>query len=193
MKPLAFADIAADFGEGFLYLADIGRRIDQARNPYQVEALVNCALQLLYAEKASGKTSRAVTGRQMLTEATEWAMRREDSKLVRRLAALWGDEALGLGDKTRQAELITAAREMDAQTRASLVSGDILFENNTIYWLSIYINGRFYGFVLPRSTRLVNDVWTGPCQIRTDAGFDGYRLHELQVKPNTRYRLVLNP
>lgn len=73
------------------------------------------------------------------------------------------------------------------------LSGDIVFENNTNHLLSIYISGWFSGLARPHGTTTMNDVWSGPCRIRIDAGAIGCQAHNLLVKANTCYRLVLDP
>jgi hypothetical protein len=139
---LAYVNVAAGFGEGFVYLKNIGEMIDQARQSQNPDAMINCALQLLYAEQASGKSSAVVNGASLLDEAAAMAKAQKNAAVLHRIAAIATDKA-----KAQQYEGMAGDIEKAPKLGPGL--GDIVFDNHTPYYILCYVNGRQQATVGP--------------------------------------------
>jgi hypothetical protein len=159
---LAFVNVAAAFGDGFVYLKDIGEQIDQARQLMNVDAMVNCALQLLYAEQASGKTSEVVNGAALLVEATDMAKVAKNAKALHRIAAIYGDAMLGAADAEKAKAVEQLAKDAEAASKMGPGLADVLFDNYTHLYIEVYVNGTHQGELSPMGTFRVVDVPDGP-------------------------------
>jgi len=198
-KPaLRYVNIAAEFGEGYEYLADIGARIDDARQKLDAKALTSLAVTLFEAERASEKQSSAVTGVMLLTEATDIAKLAQDANALGHLAAIWGDHTLGAGDRAKQEEVRALAEEAAGKTKRGPNTGDIVFDNWTNWWIKCYVDGWYRGYVAPWGELTVYNVGVGPTSLYARADFtDGswkyWGTQWIQLNPYMYYTWRLWP
>ena len=120
-------------------LATLGSRIDQARSAMDPVALILAAKELIVAEEISGKTA-SIKAADLTKEALDLAKARNRPTELKAVGALTGGEAktelAALADK---AEAEIKSRQGGEKTRG--IEGTLFINNNTRWYIDIYING----------------------------------------------------
>lgn len=161
IESLKYKNIMGDIGADYHYLSDIGEMIDMGRAHNDGNTLIAAALLLLYAENDSGKKSSVITGADLLKEAAELAKVQENAKLATKLADVYEDGTFGLGDKTMAADLRKKAKEYDAASSQRSGYGIVIINNETPFYVQIYIDGYDQGVLYSGNYTYVTDVPAG--------------------------------
>jgi hypothetical protein len=143
-------DFSDAFGLSFDSLGTLGTRIEAVRKSPDPVALALLATELAIAEKVSDKTA-TLTAETLLKEAVDMAKQRHASKELTAVAMLVKDTATK--EKLVKLSKLAATYEKEAteafknKEKPKGVWGYLTVRNNTGNQISIYVNGRYYGYV----------------------------------------------
>ena len=159
-------DIQGTLDTDISFLAEIGLKIDNAREKSDAIDLSACALLMYYAEKISGKTSNIITGKKLLEESSKLAETQKNVKALNAVSKIWADNVNGPGDAkmadkySEMAKLM--AEEQKDKTRAYSETGSVLVKNNTAWDIHIYIDGYYQGVQYEWQDKTYYSVPAGP-------------------------------
>ena len=139
-------------GLDFESLATLGVRIEAARKAGDPVALASDAQYLAAAEAASGKKAD-LTSAELMKEAVTLAKARDHSSELKALAALTkghpvSKELEALAEKAEKSETDAIAKFKSGE-KSKGIWGRLTVRNFSSQRISVYVNGTYYGTVLP--------------------------------------------
>lgn len=145
-------DFKTEFGSSNSALSKLGELISDGRRDGDVKALVSAAMILFMEEAATGKKA-SITGKELLTEASEKAKNQNNYQALLACSDAWGAKSLG-NDAAKSADLAKLA----AQAKADQAKGlrgpgakecSVQIENYSAYKIHIYVDDVYMGAVEP--------------------------------------------
>ncbi|MEO0190741.1 MAG: hypothetical protein ABIL18_07150 [candidate division WOR-3 bacterium] len=167
---LKYVNIQDQIDPNFNFLADIGAMIDNARQLKDGNGLVAASLLLFYAEKVSGKKAKEITAEALLNEASELAKEQKNAALAKSVADLWADAVFGPGNKAKADEFTKLAKDYEALASGTRGYGLVIINNNTPFYLYIYIDGNYRGTLYSNNTGYYL-VWEGYTKLYAEAPY----------------------
>ncbi|TES90432.1 MAG: hypothetical protein E3J87_10040 [Candidatus Cloacimonadota bacterium] len=161
VESLKYQNIMGDLGPDYHFLADIGEMIDKGREHNDGNTLIAASLLLLYAEKASEKESSIITGKALLEETAELAKEQKNAELAEKLADVYEDDKFGIGDKDAAKKFRKLAKQYKAASSARAGIGTVIINNDTPYYIRVYIDGYDRGIIYSGNVGWVNGVGSG--------------------------------
>lgn len=145
-------DFKTEFGSSNSALSKLGELISDGRRDGDVKALVSAAMILFMEEAATGKKA-AITGKELLTDATGKAVNQNDYQALIACADAWGAKTLG-NDAAKSAELSKLAAQAKADKSKGLRGPgakecSLQIENYSQYKIHIYVDDVYMGSVDP--------------------------------------------
>jgi hypothetical protein len=167
---LKYVDIQAQINPKFNYLSEIGVMIDNARQDKDGDGLLAATLVLCYAEMAAGKKGTAVTAEGLLNEAGDLAKEQKNAKLARAIAGFWGNAMLGFNNKVKGDEFVKLAKDYDAIAGANRGYGWIRIDNESSYFVDVYIDGYAKGRLYSGYYEYYK-IWEGETKLYAEAPY----------------------
>mgnify|MGYP001449062185 CR=1 FL=1 len=171
-------DIQGSLDPSLAFLADMGLKIDEAREKSDAIEIASCALLLFWAEKISGKESPIITGKTLLEEASKLAETQKNPKALEAVAKIWGDAVNGPGDTAMMEKYTEMAKVFLAEKkdvkRSYSETGSVQVNNNTGWDMYIYIDGYYQGVLYAYQDKVYYGVPAGSIKLYASAADGTY-------------------
>jgi hypothetical protein len=174
MEMLKYKNIMGELGADYHFLADIGEMIDMGREHKDGNTLLAAAMLLFYAEKDAGKQGSIITGTAMLKETADLAKAQKNAVLAGKVADLYEDAMFGMGDKKTADEFRKLAKQYEAASKARSGYGTVIVNNDTPYYIRIYVNGYDHGILYSGNIGWVTDIPAGTVLLYGYAPYTDY-------------------
>jgi hypothetical protein len=174
MEMLKYKNIMGELGADYHFLADIGEMIDMGREHKDGNTLLAAAMLLFYAEKDAGKEGSIVTAKGLLKETADLAKAQKNAKLAVKVADLYEDKMFGMGDKKTADEFRKLAKQYEAASSQRSGYGTVIVNNDTPYYIRIYVNGYDRGILYSGNIGWVTDIPAGTVLLYGYAPYTDY-------------------
>lgn len=174
MEMLKYKNIMADLGADYHFLADIGEMIDVGREHKDGNTLLAAAMLLSYAERDAEKEGSIVTAKGLLGEAADLAKAQKNAELALKVADFYEDKMFGMGDKKTADEFRKLAKQYEAASSQRAGYGTVIVNNDTPYYIRIYVNGYDRGILYSGNIGWVTDIPAGTVLLYGYAPYTDY-------------------
>ncbi len=174
MEMLKYKNIMGSFGAEYHYLSDVGEMIDTGREHRDGNTLLAAAMLLLSAEKDAEKQSSIITTEVLLKEIGELAKEQKNAKLAEKIADFYEDGTFGMGDKKSADELRKLAKQYEAAASQRAGTGTVIINNDTPYYIRIYVDGYDRGTLYSGNVGWITDVGSGNVDLYGYAPYTDY-------------------
>ncbi|MBK7866489.1 MAG: hypothetical protein IPJ75_05585 [Ignavibacteriales bacterium] len=161
-------DFKSAFGSSNSALSKLGELISDARRDGDVKALVSAAMILFMEEGLTGKKA-AITGKQLLDEATTKAKNQNNAEALLACSDVWGSRSMGNDSK-----MSTELAKLSAQAKADKAKGlrgpgtkecTLQIENYSTFKIHVYVDDVFMGSVEPGQYIKFAEVGSGTTKL----------------------------
>ncbi len=174
MELLKYKNIMGEFGAEYHFLADIGEMIDKGREHKDGNTLLAAAMLLCYAEKDAGKMATTITGKALIEETADLAKAQKNAELAEKIADFYEDNIYGMGDKKAADEFRKLAKQYKAASETRAGYGTIIINNDTPYYIRVYVNGYDHGILYSGNIGWVTDIPSGTVLLYGYAPYTDY-------------------
>lgn len=174
MELLKYKNIMGEFGAEYHFLADIGEMIDKGREHRDGNSLLAAAMLLCYAENVSGKKAETITGKALIEETADLAKAQKNAELAEKIADFYEDSIFGMGDKKTAEEFRKLAKQYKAASETRAGYGTVIINNDTPYYIRVYVNGYDRGILYQGNIGWVTDVPAGSVLLYGYAPYTDY-------------------
>jgi hypothetical protein len=174
MEMLKYKNIMGELGAEYHFLADIGEMIDKGREHKDGNTLLAAALLLYYAEKDAGKQAATITAKGLIEETADLAKAQKNAELAEKLADFYADAVYGMGDKKTAEEFKKLAKQYKAASETRSGYGTVIINNDTPYYIQVYVNGYDRGILYSGNIGWVTDIPAGTILLYGYAPYTDY-------------------
>lgn len=174
MEMLKYKNIMGELGAEYHFLADIGEMIDKGREHKDGNTLLAAALLLFYAERDAGKQGATITGKALIEETADLAKAQKNAELAEKIADFYEDNIFGMGDEKTAKEFRKLAKQYEAASKTRSGYGTVIVNNDTPYYIRLYVNGYDRGTLYSGNIGWVTDIAAGTVLLYGYAPYTDY-------------------
>jgi hypothetical protein len=174
MEMFKYKNIMGEFGAEYHFLADIGEMIDKGREHRDGNTLLAAALLLFYAEKDAGKKAETITGKGLLEETANLAKEQNNEELASKIADFYEDDIFGMDNAEMANEFRKLAKQYKAASETRAGYGTVIINNDTPYYIRVYVNGYDRGILYSGNIGWVTDIPAGTILLYGYAPYTDY-------------------